>query len=339
MGVAVNARFMHRPVTGVERYAGEILRCLGDKARVVLPDRPVRGVRGHLWEQFSLPGRLRPGEILWSPANTGPLRVRDQVLTLHDLSWLEHPEWFAPAFALWYRLLLPALARRVKMLLTPSEYVRQKALRRFSLSPEQVRVVPGGVDMTRFQPLWRPASRLQAEGDPAAYILFLGSLQPRKNLGLLLQAWEQIRPQVPGLRLVISGTTGAVFRNVAPPGRAERVQVLGYVSEADLPILYARALIFVLPSLDEGFGLPALEAMACGIPVVASRAGALPEVVGDAGLYFDPQDATGLVAALQRLLRDPKLRHDLGEKGWERARTFSWDRSAGMVWEAIQACR
>lgn len=339
MGVAVNARFMDRPVTGVERYAGEILRCLGDQVRVARPARPIRGARGHLWEQFILPGRLRPGEILWSPANTGPLRVAHQALTLHDLSWLEHPEWYAPAFALWYRLLLPILAQTVKMLLTPSEYVRQKVMRRFSLPPERVSLAPGGVDMSRFQPLWRPDSRLHSEGGPAAYILFLGSLQPRKNLGLLLQAWDQIRPQFPNLRLVISGTSGAVFRNGALPGRAERVQMLGYVSEADLPTLYARALIFVLPSLDEGFGLPALEAMASGTPVVASRAGALPEVVGDAGLFFDPRDAAGLVGALQRLLRDPKLRRDLGEKGWERARTFSWERSARLVWEAIQACR
>src|SRR5215208_7066545 len=142
--LVVNGRFLARRVTGVERYGREILHYIGSNSRVESTRR--QGWMGHAWEQFILPARLGPHSILWSPANTGPLLVQNQALTIHDLSPLEHPEWFRPSFAGWYRLLLPILVRRVRRVLTPSEYVKRKVIKRFGI--QNVTVTPNAVDLS-----------------------------------------------------------------------------------------------------------------------------------------------------------------------------------------------
>ena len=154
--IVINGRFLSRRVTGVERYGREILRYIGNNSRVEKPALSVvettrlNGVAGHAWEQFILPTKLNPHSVLWSPANTGPLMVRNQVLTVHDLTPLEHPEWFQPDFAAWYRLFLPALIKRVKRMIVSYEYTKQKIMARFGV--EDVVVAPGGVDTNIFHP-------------------------------------------------------------------------------------------------------------------------------------------------------------------------------------------
>jgi len=341
--IAVNGRFLRRPITGVERYATEILAHLPGTVAVIRPPSAAQGVKGHLWEQVSLPRRLPKEVTLWSPANTGPLAVTNQVLTLQDLAPLEHPEWYQPAFAWWYRFFLPILAQRVRRIVSSSEYTRQKVLARFHLTPERVRVVPGGVDKSCFYPA---ATRASGGIPPTGavgqeYLLFVGSLEPRKNLPLLLSAWGEIQGHYPGVSLVIAGAgekqnRSRVFQEVSFPKGLERVRFLGYVPEADLPRLYAEAAALVFPSLDEGFGLPALEAMASGVPVIASNAGALPEITGDAALLFDPRQAGSLSAGLDECLGSPELRRRLREKGLERASQYSWEVSAERMWEILE---
>ena len=276
--VVVNGRFLARRVTGVERYGREILRCIGSSVRVESTRR--QGWSGHAWEQFMLPAKLPRDSILWSPANTGPVLVRNQALTIHDLSPLEHPDWFRKSFAMWYRLFLPVLAKRVRKVFTPSEYVKQRVMRRFGIT--NVTVTPNGVDPSIFHP-----NAKQTKLDlPAPYILFVGTLEPRKNLNLLLHTWNNIKGDFRETWLIIAGASGNVFKSADLPPAMERVRFLGYVDDETLAGLYANAMLFVLPSQDEGFGLPALEAMACGAPVIVSDGGALPEVVGDAGLIF-----------------------------------------------------
>jgi glycosyltransferase involved in cell wall biosynthesis len=254
------------------------------------------------------------------------------VLSLHDLSPLEHPEWFKPAFALWYRIFVPLLLRRVRLVVTPSQFVRMKLSSRFGLPARQVTVVPGGVDSRTFHP--GATTRLDL---PDCYALFVGSLQPRKNLASLLEAWELAKDALPNARLLIAGTGGSAFRPF-PLTAADQVSFLGPVPDADLPGLYANATLFILPSLDEGFGLPVLEAMACGTPVVTSNAGALPEVLGDSGLFFDPLNVAEIAGTLQRVFRDGALRESLSENGLKRARGFSWDTSAKMLWKVFEQC-
>jgi len=333
MNVAINTRFLSRRVTGVERYARELLPHLGGRLHQIPAGRWARGVGGHFWEQCLLPRQIKPDEMLWSPANTGPLGVENQILTLHDLSALEHPEWFSAAFSLWYRLFIPVLIRRVRRVVVSSVYMQKKLIARFGLPPQKVIPIPGGVS-ERFHP-----QHARLPGLPACYLLFVGTVQPRKNLAGLLQAWEQLSAHNPGLYLVIAGEKDNHFQRQEFSAALERVMFLGYVPEVDLPALYAGALAFVLPSFEEGFGLPILEAMACGTPVIAANTGALPETVGDAGLLFDPQDLLGLIQTVETCLEDPSLRQTLIEKGTQRAASFSWLRSAESLWKVFQDCQ
>jgi len=333
MNVVVNGRFLGRRITGVERYGREILRRLGGSHKVIRSGEWSYGMHGHLWEQVALPGHVGSGHILWSPANTGPLSVENQVLTLHDLSPLEHPEWYQPAFALWYRLFLPVLVRRVRQVVVSSEFVKAKMMRRFGLSNGRIVVIPGGVDTGSFQPGAEQKLHL-----PERYVLFVGSLQARKNLDRLLEAWGRIEDDVPDTWLVVAGAGSEIFRPVRLTASG-RVIFLGPVSEADLPGLYAHASLFTLPSLDEGFGLTVLEAMACEIPVVVSRAGSLSEVAGEAGLFFDPLDVSEMADVLRRGLTDVSLRNSLREQGLMQARCFSWQKSADKMWKTFEGSR
>ncbi len=325
--IVVNGRFLARRVTGVERYGGEILQCIGNHYRVA--STRSQGWRGHAWEQFILPTKLDQHSILWSPANTGPLMIRNQALTIHDLSPLEHPEWFRTNFAMWYRLFLPILAKRVRKIFTPSEYVKQKVIRRFGI--QDATVTPNGVDSSIFHP-----GAKQTKFDlPASYVLFVGTLEPRKNLDLLLRAWNEIKDDFRETWLVIVGVSGNVFRNVHYQPRTERVRFLGYVDDPTLAGLYANATLFVLPSQEEGFGLPTLEAMASGTPVIVSDGGALPEVVGEAGAIFCLSNPDELTNVLKKYLTNAGLRSALKEKGLARAQEFSWQATAELVWKNL----
>ena len=331
--IVVNGRFEGRRLTGVERYGSEILRWLGPKMRVIKPRKTSIGLRGHLWEQFLLPRALTKDDFLWSPANTGPLAVTRQAVTIHDLSVLDHPEWFAPSFRLWYLVLLPRLARQARVVLTVSEHSRQSLIKRFGLPEEKVASVYNGVNLRQFHPCDPAPVRAKYElGD--RYILFVGSLDPRKNLERLLQAWVRLS-DIRDLELVIAGSHTNAFRPISMSGSSRRTRFLGYVPDEDLPALYAGATFFIMPSLFEGFGLSVLEAMACGAPVITSYAGALPEVAGDAALQVDPTSVEGMAEVMRMLLSSEDLRSQLRHKGMERACKFSWERSAEEIWEVI----
>ena len=327
--VVVNGRFLGRRVTGVERYGREILQCIGHEYS--LESTRWQGWRGHAWEQFILPARLRESSVLWSPANTGPIMARRQALTVHDLSPLEHPEWFQKRFSVWYRLFLPIVLKRVQRVFTPSNYVKQKITRRFGI--KEVVVTPNGVDRS----LFHPCAKQSRPDLPGEYVLFVGTLEPRKNLERLFQAWNEIKDEFTGMWLLVAGVSGNVFKSIRVSKDMDRVRFLGYVDDQTLAGLYAGASLFVLPSQDEGFGLPALEAMASGVPVIVSDGGALPEVVGDAGMTFCLSDPHGLKQSMKECLSNPGLREELRERGLERAKKFSWQTTAEIVWKDLHA--
>ena len=324
--IVINGRFLSRRITGVERHGREIVHLFRDNYR--LETTRINGVVGHIWEQFVLPTKIKSESILWSPANTGPLSIRNQALTIHDLSTLEHPEWFKKSFAAWYRLYLPLLAKQVRIIFAPSEHVRKNVMRRFKVN--HVLVTPNGVDTNIFH----PNILLNTYEFSKKYILFVGSIQPRKNLESLMRAWHEIKDEFKDTWLVVAGETGHVFRGVKFLGD-ERIRFLNYVTEHDLPGLYANAKLFVLPSFDEGFGLPALEAMACGVPVLVSNGGALPETVGDAGLVFDLAKPHDLAISIKNILSDNNLQTTLKDKGLAHAKTFSWRTTAELIWTAL----
>ncbi|HYW03741.1 MAG TPA: glycosyltransferase family 1 protein [Gammaproteobacteria bacterium] len=340
-GIAVNARILERPLSGVQRYLTELLARFGDRLGSIRPARPLGSMGAHAWEQLVLPRRTR-GALLWSPSNTGPLSVTRQVVTLHDVVPLEHPEWLNARFAAWYRFVTPRLARRVRGVIAISEFTRERLVTLTGVAPERVRVIPNGVDRRFFSTTPEQIERARAAlALPASrYVLSLGSLEPRKNLGRLLRAWDAVQQDLPDdVWLVIAGAPGRsqVFRSIDLQEAPARVHLAGRVADELLPGLYAGAMAFAYPSLYEGFGLPPLEAMASGTPVLTGDRTALPEVVGDAGLLVDPEDVEAIGDGLVRLVLQPDLREDLAGRGLQRARRFSWEMTARETLQFLEA--
>lgn len=339
--VVVNSRYDSRPVTGVERYASEVIKRLSPKVRTVKPRRELRGIQGHLWEQISLPRHIEDGEVLWSPANTGPLRVKNQVVTIHDISPLDHPEWFAPVFAAWYQFLMPRLAKRARKVITDSHFSKGRIIERFEIDEGKVISIPCGVDHGRFRPYSNDdTAEIRVKyALPDTYILAVGSLNPRKNLHALLRAWRKIASSLDGVQLVIVGSAGRAFKSLNLDNLPKQVRFLGFINDDDLPLLYAAARCFIFPSYYEGFGLPVLEAMACGVPVIASNAASLPEVLGDAGIQFDPMDVDELATAISRLLDDDMLVRSLVHSGLQRAKLYTWEHTRDRIWAELNGSR
>lgn len=335
--VGVNVRALSRRTTGVERYTQEVVSRLKDRVRLLSPGRPLRGAAGHLWEQARLPSLLREDEVLWSPANTGPLSVSSQVITLHDASFIDHPEWFDAGFTAWYGILLPRLLQRVPLILTDSIFSKIRILEGFRISEQRVKVIPAGVNLTRFQPV------LKADQERACvkfklqkpFVLAVGSLNERKNLLRLIRAWKRMGRSFRDADLVVVGEEGHAFRKVHFDLLPENVRFIGRVDDRDLAALYSSALAYVMPSLYEGFGLTLLEAMACGVPVIASNTTALPEVIGDAGILIDPHNVDEIGQAILTIIEDSALREDLIRRGFERVKQYPWEKTAESIWTSI----
>lgn len=343
----INGRFCTQRLTGVQRYARALTQQLQDlypeSISVATPARSLTGVFGHGWEQLILPWLCRD-QGLWSPANTGPLTVTQQVVTIHDVAPLDHPEWFSPQFAGVYRILIPALARRVRGILTVSDCSKHRIARACKIPPERIRVVPPGID-PGFRPL--PESNIQVCRQryhlDRPYLLTLGSLDPRKNLTGLLQAWLQIQSHWPDLELVVVGAGSPHFAQIQlgdpgdPAAILTRVRWLGYCPDADLPALYGGAIGFAYPSLYEGFGLPVVEAMACGVPVLTGVDGSLQEASAGAALEVDPTQIEAIAAGLERLLGHSDQRDRLRAAGFRRVQDLSWRSSAHRVAAELEA--
>ena len=265
------------------------------------------------------------------------------VVTVHDVIPLILPETFTPRHRLVVRLALARVRRKADLVVVPSHAVKRDVVRRVGLPENRVVVTHEGCE-PRFRPVRSAAARRDVAaryGLPPRYVLAVGTLEPRKNLTTLLEAFARLRldGEVDAdLRLVLAGARGwldePIFATVRSLGLEDAVRFTGFVDDADLPAVYSGAALFVFPSLHEGFGLPLLEAMACGVPVVTSNISSMPEVAGDAAVLVDPRDTDGLAAAIARLLRDEALRDRLREAGIARARQFSWEATARRTLDA-----
>jgi glycosyltransferase involved in cell wall biosynthesis len=331
----VNGRYLVQRLTGVQRYAREIV-ARWEPVPIHQPQRGGKGASGHLWEQLRLP-TLAKGP-LWSPGTTGPLAVARQVVTIHDTAFVDRAECFTRAFAAWYLWLVPRLARRVRKIITVSEFSKQRIVDYCRVSPDKVEVILSGVG-PQFQP--QAADKIAAAREqlnlPGRYALCVCSLEPRKNLLRLLQSWAAMPNRPEDLHLVLVGAKGHVFNDVGLSEPPPAVHLAGYVGDDLLPALYAGAEFFAFPSLYEGFGLPVLEAMASGTPVLCSNTTSLPEVAGDAAVLVNPLEIDSIAAGLQQLADDASLRARLRDQGLERVRNFCWDESARRTWDVLSA--
>ena len=287
---------------------------------------------------------LRP-DALWMPnAHFAPAEPETPlVLTVHDLSYEIYPEFFSLKQRLWHRAVDPrALARRAAAILAVSETTKRDVVERWGVAPERVTVTLEGAELAAAAP--SPAEIAAARARlrlPERFILHVGALEPRKNHLGLLDAYHQLRPlaRFNGLGLVLAGPPGwnnaAILRAIRRSPYRSDIRLLGYVSAADRALLYRLASVFAFPSFYEGFGLPPVEAMAAGLPVVASHAGALGEVIGDAGLLTDPYRPSELSDALAAVLDAPSLAALYAERGRARAASFGWDACAKKTADAI----
>lgn len=342
--IAINGRYLMQKVTGVQRFAAEVTRAAaalaasGDGPLVSLlrppgeaadpqgvPTETFGRLHGQAWEQWELPRRAR-GRVLLSLGNTAPLLAgHGQAVVLHDAGVFDTPESYSAPFRAWYRALHFALPRCGARLLTVSEFSRGRLAHHLRIDPARFGVVPeGGEHILReaADPAVLARHGLAAGG----FVLVVGTRAAHKNLDGLRHAAGLLAAR--GLTLAIAGAVDAtVFHDAATPvGQA--VIALGRVTDAELRALYEAALCLVFPSRYEGFGLPPLEAMVCGCPVLAAPAAAVPEVCGDAALWFDANGVRTLPAVLERLLDEPGLAHAMRRRGLERATRYSWRHAA-----------
>ncbi|MCP5405886.1 MAG: glycosyltransferase family 4 protein [Pseudomonadaceae bacterium] len=342
--IVCNTRCLNNAFTGMQRYTTEILARLPEVQKAH-PPAWMHGTWGHVWEQAVLPVQAR-SSLIWTPANSGILLapVR-QVITLHDLAMIEGPDSVGlTRRTRYYTWMLPRLLARCAGVLTVSEYSRRQILQRFGLPDDKVLAMPLGVDHARFRPATPAAVAALCErfGLRKGYILSVGSGSSRKNLSCIIKAWSKVQGAVDEtVELVITGDADAynrAFDGTEIPPLPPRTRLTGRVADADLPTLMAGAGVFAFPSLFEGFGLPPLEAMACGTPCVVSNTTSLPEVVGDAAVTIDPTDTDALAAALVRVLTTPVLARKLAAAGIARAAEFTWEKTARQTHDFLLAC-
>ncbi len=287
------------------------------------------------WEQVLAPLWLRwnQADLFHGTLNVVPFACPvPSVVTIHDLAFIRFPQTFRAYNRTYLDFATRVSVRRAVRILVVSEHTRQEVVGLLGVPSERVVVTPNAA-RDHFRPPDPPvlAAFRTRHSLPERFILYVGTLEPRKNLTTLLEAYSQVVRDDP-VPLLIGGGKGwmyqPVFERLEALGLRDHVHFVGYIDEQELPLWYAAARMFVFPSLYEGFGMPPLEAMACGTPVITSNTSSLPEVVGDAGLLVPPTDASAMATAILRLLHDDALYSYLREQGLRRARHFSWRTSA-----------
>lgn len=343
MTIYINGRFLTQPMTGVERYAYSMCKAMARLQQpftIVCPQAPIHqdydvsgltivhyGIgNSHFWEQCVLPLFFlgKKDYLVLSFTGLGSVLIRHKVMTVHDLSFLYNRSWFSKVYYWWYRIMTPLAIKTSRHLITVSQFSKQEIMRFYPfIQEEQISVAYGAVDSTRFHRL----SSVPATEHPFA--LAVSSIDPRKNFPMLVKAFKGID----GCLLYIVGKQNHVFsQQNGLDEELPNVRFLGRVSDEELTRLYNQAVCFIFPSIYEGFGLPLLEAMTCGCPVLASDIPVFREVCGDAAIYFNPYDETSIRNAIAHFLSLNKEEQEkLQTAGYEHAQRYSWEQSARSI--------
>lgn len=342
--VFINGRFLTQRVTGIQRYARETLLALDSllgsggapkevewiliaPAGTLFPPlvnvhcQAIGRMSGHLWEQIVLPFATR-GALLVSFGSTGPVAKQNQVITVHDASVYKVADAFSWRFRTWYRLMIRWIVARSPLVLAVSDFAGREVIECFGGRPERISITTEG---------WQHLERIQADEtilarlglSPGKYAFAVSSPTPNKNFALVLRAAKHLQ-DLP-LTFVIAGASDSKVFAAVQLETGEQIKRAGYVSDAELKALYMNAMCFVFPSRYEGFGIPPLEAMSCGCPVVVSNIDSVVEVCGDAAQYFDPSDDTALASILRKWVNcDAQTLQALRAQSLQRAQHFSW---------------
>ena len=358
--IVINGRFFSQTVTGVQRYGLEVLRSLDaqlSNGEIELPDSPVevlvppgtqaalelqtirvRSVgwgSGHFWEQLALPLYCQ-GKLLFTPSGGSPLLHRNHVFTIPDAAVFATPQAYSSRYAAWYQWHhRRAVGNSHMKLLTVSEFSKSELSRWLGISSDRVVVTSLGHEHALRVP-GIPAVLERLELKRHGYVLGVGSANPNKNFAGLLAAFARVRLEssLAACRLVLVGGANArIFGEEATDNGG--IIRPGYLSDGELRSLYENAACFVFPSLYEGFGLPPLEAMALGCPVVCARAASLPEVCGDAALWFNPRGVDEMALSMRRMLEDAELRMEYSKRGYQQSVQFRWDETARLTWDVL----
>lgn len=365
---ASRANAAHR--TGVEWYSFEVIQALksiipADVTVRLYSREPLRGALAELpanwqsrvlswpplyiWTQLRLSWEMmtQPPDLLFVPAHSLPIALpRRSAMTVHDIGFMGYPQAYRPAGRIYQRWSTAWAAWRANRLLTVSDFSRQEIERLFPKAAGKVTVTPLAFDRRRFYPVDQREAIpvLDKYGLRPPYFLYVGRLEEKKNMSGLLAAFRQFSErEAAGVgmhQLALVGPTGfgfdQAFERIADSSAASAVKTLGYVDSQDMAALYSGALALILPSWYEGFGMPMLEAMACGTPVLASRIPALEEVGGPAARYFDPADSGELARLMGQAAKGLPGRAGLIEAGHERVKSFAWSRTAELTWQALK---
>lgn len=354
--IYLNGRFLSQKITGVQRYALELVKELDLLLAAATADnQPFRftllvpqqsgdcpalsriavarvgRLGGHLWEQLELPWHARDG-LLVNLCNTAPLFKRNQVATFHDAAVFSFPMAYSFFFRAWYKTVMRCAGRSARTVLTVSAFSRGELVERVGIPAAKISVVPNAIDhILKVE----PDHRVLAQHDLRAgeYVLAVSSMNPTKNFRATLAAFALLDD--PSLELVIAGGRNTRIFAQEEVALPERVKLVGYVDDPQLKSLYQHAAFFVFPSLYEGFGLPPLEAMACGCPVLASDAASMPEVLGDAALYCDPRSVDDIATKMALMRHDPSRREAHRELGLHLASRCAWRESARKLGNAL----
>jgi glycosyltransferase involved in cell wall biosynthesis len=358
MEIAINGRFLTQRITGVQRYARELVQAIDSilavrtdlKVTVISPrlgETPppwrhiqliqVGHLQGHAWEQLELPWYSR-GKLLFCPGMTAPIAslvgTQTVVVTVHDLSYRYFPQAYRLAFRLWYGLLIPLVLNRASSVITVSESERTAIIAQYPKAASRLHAIANGG-----LPQGLQIGREGSADWPSGYVLYVGSLSKHKNFSRMLDAASRLVRTGQCNFMIVGGTSKSLSQSVAriPDELSSKIRFVGPVDDQTLVSYYQNAICLLFPSLYEASGLPPIEAMACGCPVVASDISALVERCGDAAVYCDPHDTDDIVAAVEKVIANASLRTQLQERGYERAKTFTWRRCAERTLDVILA--